>query len=205
MNITLYHSPGACSMAPYISLLQADADFKVKIVNLRKNEQMGAEYEAMNPKRKVPYLLVDGKGLSENVAIHSWISITFPDANIMPSGSWDQMRAISYMGWFGSGMHPHITRHFKTAKFCGIDEAETDIKTKAKAMLFEQLALVDQELEGRTWFFDHQTACDNYFFWVFTRALREGFDLSKFVNCMAHNDRMRDLATVKQVLEHKVT
>ncbi len=35
MDITLYHSPGACSMATYVSLLEAGADFDVKIVSLK--------------------------------------------------------------------------------------------------------------------------------------------------------------------------
>jgi glutathione S-transferase len=203
MDIILYHSPGACSMAPYISLLQAGAEFKVEIVSLRNNEQMSEEYAALNPKKKVPYLSVDGRGLTENVAIQCWIAQTFPKANILPMDSWDYVRAISYMGWFGSGMHPHITRHFKTGKFCSVEEAEADIKSKAKAMLFEQFALVEQELEGRTWFFDHPTACDNYFLWVYERSLREGFDLSEFENCTAHNNRMREQAVVQKVMAHK--
>lgn len=203
MKITLYHSPGACSVAPYISLLEAGADFDVTIVSLKKDEQFSEEYAALNPKRKVPYLVVDGKGLSENVAIQCWIAETFPDAGLMPSGSWEQKQAMSYMGWFGSGMHPHITRHFKTAKFCAVPEAEADIKARAKAMLFEQLQLVDDVLSGRTWFFDHFTACDAYFFWVFDRALNEGFDLSEFSNASAHNDRVRARASVQKALAHK--
>ncbi len=202
MKITLYHSPGACSVAPYISLLEAGADFDVTIVSLKQNQQFTEEYATLNPKRKVPYLVVDGKGLSENVAIQSWIAETFPDAGLLPSDSWDHKQAISYMGWFGSGMHPHITRHFKTGKFCALPEAEADIKARAKTMLFEQLQLVDDVLAGRTWFFDHFTACDAYFFWVFDRALREGFDLSEFTNASAHNERVRARASVQKALAH---
>ena len=82
------------------------------------------EYAALNPKKKVPFLVVDGKGLSENVAIQTWIGETYPAANLLPSDSWDQKRAISYMGWFGSAIHPHITRHFKPEKFCASDDAQ---------------------------------------------------------------------------------
>ena len=44
MDITLYHSPGACSMATYISLLEADAEFDVKIISLKNNDQSSPEY-----------------------------------------------------------------------------------------------------------------------------------------------------------------
>lgn len=203
MDITLYHSPGACSMATYISLLEADAEFTVEIINLRNNEQSDPTYAALNPKKKVPFLSVDGKGLSENIAIQSWIAETFQKANLLPTDSWEQKRALSYMGWFGAGLHPHMTRHFKPMKFCGLEEAHNDIRKTAKAMYLEQLALVEAELAGRDWFFDHYTVCDSYYFWIYDRALREGFDLSHLTNSTAHNNRMRERASVQKVLAHK--
>ncbi|MEO4039973.1 glutathione S-transferase family protein [Hoeflea sp. CAU 1731] len=203
MDITLYHSPGACSTASYISLLEAGADFGVEIVNLKTDDHLSAEYSALNPKQKVPYLVCDAKGLSETVAIQYWIAETYPEARLLPADRWDRATAISHMGWFGSGIHPHITRHFKTAKFCGVDNAFPDIREKAKAMLFQQLSIVDEVLADRIWFFDHYTACDSYFFWVFDRALREGFALENFKNCYSHNDRMRERASVQKVLAHK--
>lgn len=204
MNITLYHSPGACSMATYISLHEAGADFDVKIISLKNNEQTNPDYAALNPKKKVPYLVVDGKGLSENVALQSWIAETFAEAKLLPSDSWDHKRALSYMGWFGSGLHPHMTRHFKPIKFCSNTDAHDDLRTKAKAMYMEQLALIETELAGKTWFFDHYTVCDSYFFWIYDRALQEGFDLSELENCTAHNNRMRTRESVKKVLAHTV-
>lgn len=189
-------------MATYISLREAGADFSVRTILLSKNEQSSADYAAMNPKKKVPYLLVDGKGLSENVAIQTWIAETFPSANLLPSDPWDQKRAISYMGWFGSGLHPHMTRHFKPAKFCTHADAHDNLKEIARAMYLEQLLLIEAELKGRTWFFDHYTVCDSYFFWIYERALREGFDLSDLRHCTAHNERMRTRESVQHVLAH---
>lgn len=208
MTITLYHSPGACSTATYISLLESGADFNVEIVSLSAKEQMSEKFTALNPKQKVPFISVDGHGLSENTAIQTWIAGAFPDANLLPKDTFQRARAISYMSWFASGMHPHITRHFKTVKFCQVAEADADIKAKAKAMFLEQMALVEQELNGRpfqdpTWFFDHYTTCDSYFFWIYDRALREGFDLSGFAQCTAHNNAMRERQSTQTVLAHK--
>ena len=202
LSITLYHAPGACSTAAYVSLLEAGAEFDVVMISLAKKEQNSDSYKALNPKQKVPYLIVDGKGLSENTAIQTWIASAYPDANLLPQDRFEQARAISYMNWFSSGMHPHITRHFRTAKFCDIKSAHEDIKAKAKAMFFEQMALVEQELDGRSWFFDHNTACDSYFFWVYDRALREDFDLSEFSSCTAHYEAMQKRPNVQKALAH---
>ncbi len=202
MDITLYHSPGACSDATFISLLEAGADFDVKIINIKLNEQSNPDYAALNPKKKIPFLVVDGRGLSENIAMQTWIAETFPEAKLLPSDNWEHKQALSYMGWFGSGIHQHITRHFKPAKFCSNEEAHSDIKAKSKAMYMEQLALIDAELSGKTWFFDHYTACDSYFFWIYERALRESFDLSVFEHCTAHNKRMHARENVQKMLAH---
>ncbi|MBD3679234.1 MAG: glutathione S-transferase family protein [Rhodobacteraceae bacterium] len=202
MTITLYHAPGACSIASYVSLLEAGAEFDVKLIILANKDQNSESYKALNPKQKVPYLTVDGKGLSENSAILTWIASTYPEAKLLPEDTFERARAISHMNWFSSGMHPHITRHFRVAKFCEIESAHEDIKAKAKAMFFEQIALVEQELEGRTWFFDHITSCDFYFFWVYDRGLRENWDLSEFSNCTAHYEAVKKLPNVQKALAH---
>jgi glutathione S-transferase len=202
MTITLYHAPGACSIAAYISLLEAGAEFDVALMSLAKKEQSSESYKVLNPKQKVPYLIVDGKGLSENTAILTWIASAYPEANLLPQDTFERARAISHMNCFSSGIHPHITRHFRTEKFCDIESVHGDIKAKAKAMLFEQMALVEQELDNRTWFFDHNTACDAYFFWVYDRALREDFDLSEFRNCTAHYEAMKKRPNVQKALAH---
>lgn len=187
-------------MATYISLCEAEAEFEVKFIRLENNDHLNPEYISINPKRKVPFLTVGDKGLSENVAIQSWIAEAFPAANLMPSDPWDQKRALSYMSWFGSGVHPNITRHFKPVKFCSDVNSHDDVRAKAKDMYMEQLALIESELAGRTWFFDHYTVCDSYFFWIYVRGLGEGFDLTKFQYCTDHNNRMRDRPSVNKVL-----
>ena len=192
-------------MAPYISLLEANAEFDVKIISLKNNEQSNPEYAEINPKKKVPFLVVDGNGLSENVAMQSWIAETYPKAQLMPSDRWDQKRALSYMGWFGAGIHQHLTRHFKPIEFCADAGSHDDIRTKSKAMYMEQLALVDKELAGKTWFFDHYSVCDSYFFWIYNRGLGENFDLSEFEHCTAHNNRMLTRKSVQTVLAHTVS
>jgi len=202
MDITLYHSPGACSMAVYISLLEAGADFDVKIISLKNGDHKNPEYTALNPKQKVPYMVVDGKGLSENVAIQHWIATTFTQAKLIPADSWEHCRALSYMGWFGSAIHPHITRHFKTGLFCADEAAHADIKVKAKAMYMDQLALINTDLANKEWFFDHYTVCDSYFFWIYNRALGERFELDQFEHCTAHYQRMSERDSVKKVLAH---
>jgi glutathione S-transferase len=69
MDIVLYYAPIACSLVPYVTLTEASATFEVRTLNMRKGQHKSSEYLKINPKHKVPLLVVDGKPLSENVAI----------------------------------------------------------------------------------------------------------------------------------------
>ena len=51
---------GSCSLASHIALEEAGAKFEAQRINLREQEQKRPEYLAVNPKGKVPALVVDG-------------------------------------------------------------------------------------------------------------------------------------------------
>ena len=200
MEILLYYAPIACSLAPYITLTEANAEFKVVTLNLRKNQHKSAEYLKLNPKHKVPLLVVDGKPLSENVAIQLWISRNFPKAKILPSDPWQELQAISLLSWCSSGIHPYLTRLNSPAAVCELPDAGESIRKLAVSHLFENYKIADDMLAGREYFFDHFTAPDAHFFWCFRRGLLFGLDLSGFANCSAHFERMKNRSSVQKLL-----
>ncbi len=110
MDIVLYYSPIACSLVPYVTLTEAGADFEVRNINLRKGQQSSPAYLKLNPKHKVPVLMVDGQVLTENVAIQLWIARNFPEAKLLPTDPWQELKAISIMSWCASGIHPFLAR-----------------------------------------------------------------------------------------------
>ena len=69
MEILLYYAPITCALAPYITLTEAKANFEVRPLNFGKGEHKASDYLKLNPKHKVPLLVVDGKSLSESTAI----------------------------------------------------------------------------------------------------------------------------------------
>src|SRR5947209_7385716 len=82
MEIVLYYAPVTCALAPYITLSEANASFEVRPLNLRKNQHHSPDYLKLNPKHKVPLLVIDGQVLSESVAIQTWIARSFPQARL---------------------------------------------------------------------------------------------------------------------------
>ena len=203
MKLQLFYAPIACSMVPYINLTEAGAEFEVLPVNMGKGQHMSPEYLKVNPKHKVPVLVIDGEPLTENVAMAVWMSRTFPAAKLLPADPMKEVKAISLMSWFASGIHPGLTPNNSPKRFCDLPDTEENVKQCAQKSLDENFGIADAMLAGREWFFDHYTAVDAYFFWTFIRATRfelKYMDLGKFKNCHAHLERMKQRPSVQKLL-----
>jgi glutathione S-transferase len=202
MPLTLYYAPMTCALVPYVTLTEAGADFAVVDLNTRTNEHRTPEFLSLNPKHKVPVLVIDGEPLTENVAIQIWIARTFPAAKLLPAGQ-GEIRAISLMAWFASTIHPHLTPNARPQNYCDLPGSEESVKRVGNRMLFEDLAIADERLTGCEWFFDDFTAVDAYFFWCFRRAMSFQLDVSPFRNCIAHFERVSARRSVQKVLAHE--
>jgi len=203
MNLVLYYAPMTCALVPYVTLTEAGAAFEVRNVNTRANQHRTPEFLAINPKHKVPVLVIDGEPLTENVAIQIWIARRFPHAKLLPEDPGAQIKAISLMAWFASTIHPHLTPNARPENYCDLPGSEESVKRAGNRMLFEDLGIADARLAGREWFLDHYTAVDAYFFWCFRRALSFKLDLAGFPACMTHFERMLLRESVQKVLGYE--
>ncbi|HEX9686477.1 MAG TPA: glutathione S-transferase family protein [Burkholderiales bacterium] len=203
MKLMLYYAPVTCALVPFVTLTEAGAEFEVRPINTRNGDNRKPEFLRLNPKHKVPVLVIDGEPLTENIAIQIWIHRQHPAAKLLPADPREEIKAISLMGFFGSGIHPHLTPNARPQNYCDLPGSEESVKRVANKLLLEDMKVVDDRLAGREWFFEHFTACDAYFFWCFRRAVSFKIDLSGFRNCMAHYERMQGRASVQKVIAYE--
>jgi glutathione S-transferase len=206
MQLILYYAPNACSLVPYVTLTEAGAQFEVRPLNFRKSQHTMPDYLQINPKHKVPVLLIDSTPLTENVAIQIWIARNFAAAKLLPQDPMKELQAISLLAWCASGIHPFLSRINSPARVCDVPGGEESVRRLAAQQLFENYKIADDMLAGREWFFEHFTAVDAHFFWCFRRGTQFNLDLSQFNNCMAHFERMKARPSVQKLLayEHEV-
>lgn len=200
MKLTLYYAPISCSLVPYIALTEAKAPFAVEIIDFRRGGHMTPEFLRINPKHQVPVLVIDGRPLTENIAIQLWIARTFPAAHLLPTGSDDEFRTIELMAWCDSGIHPHLTPNVLPGRYCDVPGSEEGVRRSAHKMLQEKFAVAEALLGHREWFLEHFTLADAFFFWCFRRAIQFEVDLSAFANCRSHFDRVSRRDSVRRLL-----
>lgn len=200
MKPVLYFAPQSCALVPLITLTEAGADFELRPLNMRKGEHMTPQYLKLNPKHRVPLLLLDGKPLSENVAIQIWIARHFPQAGLLPDEPLQEIQAISLMAWFASGIHPSLTPNARPERYCDLPDSAESVRRCAQKLLVEYYGIADDRLAGREWFFDRFTAVDAYFFWCFRRGGQFGMDMSVFRHCTSHLQRASERASLQQAV-----
>lgn len=203
MEIVLYYAPNTCALAPYITLTEAGAEFDVRPLNFGTQQNKSADYLKINPKHKVPLLVVDGEPLTESTAIQMWIARNFPQAKLLPDDPWQELKAISLHSWCSSGIHPYLSRINSPPKVCDLPGSEEGVVRLAKGFLTEAFGIADDMLAGRDFFFDDFKSPDAHFFWCCRRAQQLGLDLSPYSNCMAHFECMKDRASVKKLLAYE--
>jgi glutathione S-transferase len=191
-NLTLYYAPTACCDAPLIALEHLNVPYELRLVRFAKGDHRKPEYVALNPMGKVPLLLVDGKPLTENVAILTYLAKAYPQAGLLPFGAdeYENAKIVADLAWVASGLHPLVTRLFMPSKICDLPEATARVKAIASEAMRSNLDLIEQRLADRDWIYGAWSALDAYLFWVHNRLEVSGFDLASFPRFRAHAARM---------------
>ena len=173
-NIELFYSPGACSLAPHILLREVEANF-----NLRK-EQVGKfspEFLALNPKARIPVLLVDGQLVTENPAIMTAISNLGPERQLMGKpNTFEAVQVTEWLVWLAGTLHGNaFALLLRPERFSDNAANYNELKAKGKVLVQTCFETIEDRLEGDHAVGGRFTAADAFLF-VFYRWASLDFD-----------------------------
>jgi glutathione S-transferase len=105
--VTLFHCPQTRSSGVLTLLEELGADYELHVMNMKKNEQRGAAYLAVNPMGKVPAIMHNGALVTEQVAVYTYLADMYPEAGITPLIG-DALRGpyLRWMAFYGSCFEP---------------------------------------------------------------------------------------------------
>lgn len=145
-DLVFYHSPGACSMVVHAALLKCQVPFEARLCDVRAGQQHEPWYRAINPRGRVPTLLVDGEMLTEVVAILIYLDSRFPDVRLLPASGLPRARAIAWLTWFASTVHPLFRAYLRPEWLAeGADEQAT-LKQRASSRIESVLSELESAL-----------------------------------------------------------
>jgi glutathione S-transferase len=202
-TMTLFFAPDSCARVPLIALEEIGNPYKLELVAFVSGQHKSPEYLALNPKAKVPTLVVDGEPLTENVAILSWLAERFPQAGLLPEFHDDFARArlIADLTYCASGLHPIVTRLRIPHFFCDTAEGSRRVFEMAELAMHPNFDLIERRLGiSRWWYGEHWSIVDAYINWVWFRVTGTQFDGSAYPNLRRHDAQMKERPAVQRAL-----
>jgi glutathione S-transferase len=200
--LTLYFSPGACSLASHIGLEETGAPYEAKPILLAKGQQRTEEYQKINPRGKVPALSVDGKILVENTAILTYLARRFPEKKLMPTDPAEEARGIGTMCWFSSIVHPSYQRVNRPERFAEGEAAHAGVKENGRKSFWANCQEIDSMFRGNEWIMGSDyTLVDPYALVFYGWGVRGGFPMKELSAYTAWQERMMKRPTVKKTVD----
>jgi glutathione S-transferase len=201
LKIALYYSPGACSLAPHIVLEELGMPYEAVKISTAEGKQRTPEYLAINPRGRVPTLVVDGKVLVENVAILSFLGGGFPHKGLWPAKTWDQAQALSMMAWLADTVHPAFAHLFRPGRYVEGEAAMEAVKAGGRKTFGDCLAEIDRLLAGKRWAVGGRYSVVDAYLLVFYRwGNRNGFPVKELAHYTALVERVLARPAVKRVM-----
>ncbi len=201
MTITLYYSPGACSLAPHIVLEELGIAYETVRISTAEGQQRSPEYLKINPRARVPALAVDGKVLVENVAILSFLGGGFPDKGLWPARTWDQAQALSLMAWLADTVHPAFAHLYRPERYVEGPACVEAVKAKGRQVFGESLAEIDRLVAGKRWAVGGRFSVVDAYLLVFYRwGNRNGFAVRDLAHYTSLVERVLARPAVKRVM-----
>ena len=196
MKIELFFGPGACSFVPHVALEAIKAatgtDFEPRLVKLHRDEHKTPEYLAINPNAQVPVLVVDGRPLTQIVAICDFLDRSFPQAGLLPTEPWARAQAMSQFAWMNNTVHPTFTHVYRAGEFAESDAAKAEVRATAAVRLRRQLERIQSWVAAAApyWLGERVGVHDAYAFTLLRWGGFAGIDPKSLPGYLAYVERV---------------
>ncbi len=204
-KLKLFVAPGTCARVATIALEEIGAPFETELVRIAANQQNSPEFLKLNPKGKVPTLLIDDVPLTENVAILSWLNTLFPDAGLLPKTSdpFDAINQTADLAFLSATVHPTATRITMPIKFMIDGELSFEqVRPKAKEAMTPIMNMIEKRLEdGPWWYGEDWSVVDAYLYWVWSRITSFGFADDDYPNLRRHFELSNQRPAVERAMK----
>jgi glutathione S-transferase len=200
-TLTLYYSPGACSLAAHVALRESGLAFDARPVLIARSEHLEPAYLAINPRGRIPTLAVDGTPVTELSAILGWIADRAPHL-APPRGTLAALQCAEWLAWFTSGVHISFALVWRGSRFLERTELHPELRATGVATLRRQFADIERRLASHDYLVDGRYSIADANVLVFYRwANRIGLDTrADYPAWTRHTERLLQRPAVRDAV-----
>ncbi|NWB97021.1 glutathione S-transferase family protein [Pseudomonas gingeri] len=143
MDLRLYHSPFACSLACRFALAEANLPHELVMVRTSRQENRSEEFKRINPTQKIPVLEANGTIITETSAILPFIAELSPSSQLLPTDPIKKAQVLSLVGYLSSTVHPAWTAIMHPERFTAEPNSIKDVRNSAITRIGASLQLLE--------------------------------------------------------------
>ena len=200
--ITLYYSPGACSLASHIVLEEIGRPFDAKRVTIANGEHLLPDYLAINPHGRVPALTDGDFVLTESPAILAWLGHRFPEVGLLDLADPARLgRTLQLLSFFSSSVHIAFAQVWRAARFAEGDTAREEVIAAGRLAVDGYFAELERLVSDGGWVVGGRYSLADPYLLVFYRwGGRIGVDMTDYPGWSRHKDAMLARTAVQRAL-----
>jgi glutathione S-transferase len=199
-ELTLYHSPGACSRVTMNALEEIGVPYEDRPVDILAGEQRTPDYLAVNPKGKVPALRIGTHVLAENAAILYYLHTRYPQAALLPpSSDLPPNAGLEDLVWCSATVHVLVRQIRMPIRFTAL--APEGVRSKGSDGLRPIVDHVAARVAGGWWYGERWSIVDVYLYWNYSTAASAGFELPAAL--VEHAQRVRERPAFQRALQRE--
>src|SRR5258706_2565284 len=181
MTIALYYSPGSCSFAPHVVLREIGLTFELRKFSTADRSNYSPEYLGVNPKGRIPTLLIDGFRLTENPAILAYLGRRYPEADLYPStATEDEARCLEWLAWSSNTVHVAYAQILRSERFVPSEDAYPPVQASGHVNFQRCLAEIEAHLTRSPFAVGNRFTVVDPFWLVFYRwGIRQGYGIKR--------------------------
>jgi glutathione S-transferase len=190
----LYYSPGACSFAPHVALIELGIAATPVKVDLRTHKLAdGSDYYAVNAKGYVPVLeLDDGTKLTEAQVILQYLADRKPGTLAPAFGSLDRYRLMEWLNFIATEVHKGFNPLWYPT-------TPAEVREQTIAKLGKRFDIVAAALDGHDYLFgDRFTIADAYLYTILSWSKLLKVDLAGWPALVAYLERIGQRPAVQE-------
>lgn len=177
----LYYAPGTISIAVAIALQEAGLDYEPIKIDFAAKEQSGAGYAQINPKGRVPALVIDGGILTETGALLEYIADISPAAELRPTDPLLLARMREVMFYLASTMHVAHAHKLRGRRWASKTSSYKDMTAKVPQTMADCCAYISSNgLRGPFVLGEQISIADCYLYTICTWLDGDGVTIDDF-------------------------
>jgi glutathione S-transferase len=198
--VQLYYSPASCAISPHIILEEIGQPYDAIRVLTKQGGTKTPSYLKLNPKGKVPVLVLDdGSIVTETPVVLQFLATVYPQHALLPANRCDLFAALQVCEYLSNTVHTFgLTRLVRPRAFCSSEAYWDEIRLEGSQVLQQAFGLLAQRLEDQPLLFEEFSIADASLFFFELHASRLQIAMPAAVK--RHFDQLLNRPSVRAVM-----